>query len=46
MTFRFFVAVIALGPAALLVGCALWAIYTQPEPIDDFLERQDDWGTP
>lgn len=44
MTFKIFVAVLALGPSALLVGCALWAIYTQPEPLDDFLENSDEWG--
>lgn len=41
MTFKIFVAVLALGPSALLVGCALWAIYTQPEPLDDFLENSE-----
>ncbi len=37
---------IAFGPALLLVGCALWVHFTQPQPLDDFLADQDDWGQP
>lgn len=37
---------LAFGPAAILVGCALWAKFREPPPTgyDDFLERPDHWG--